>query len=83
MCLMLRLDSDTIIHGRCDALGAAELALGGLNGNVPEYKVNLLQLASRLGAEPGAASTKIVRCQLADSDIGSELLYDMLDELLR
>jgi hypothetical protein len=52
-----RLHSDTVIYGRCDPLGAAEVTLGGLHGNVPEQKLNLLQFAAGGAAEPSATST--------------------------
>src|SRR5580692_6252488 len=68
----LGLDSNTVIHGRCDPLGTAEVTLGGLHGNVPEEELNLLQLASGGAAEPGATSTEIVRRQLADADVAAK-----------
>jgi len=52
----LWLDSDTVIHGRCDPLGA-EVTLGGLHGNVPEKKLNLFQFTAGGAAEPSATST--------------------------
>ena len=52
-----RLDSDTVIHRRCNPLGAAEITLGGLHGNVPKKKLNLLQFAAGGAAEPSATST--------------------------
>jgi hypothetical protein len=36
------LDTDTVIHRRCNPLGAAKIAFGGLHGNVPKKKLNLL-----------------------------------------
>src|SRR3954471_2270157 len=51
------LDSETVIHGRCDPLGAAQVTLGGLHGNVPEEKLNLLKFAASGAAEPRATST--------------------------
>src|SRR5580698_7816351 len=47
-----RLDSDTVIHGRCDPLDATEVTLGGLHGNVPEKKLNLFQFTAGSAAEP-------------------------------
>jgi len=40
------LDSDTVIERRCNPLGAAEITLGGLHGNVPKKKLNLLQFTA-------------------------------------
>jgi len=78
-----RLDSDTVIHGRCDPLGAAEITLRGLHGNVPEKKLNLFQFAAGGGAEPSATSTEIVRREFANANLGGELLDDVPDELFR
>jgi hypothetical protein len=41
-----RLDSDAVIHGRCNPLGAAEITLGRLHGKLPKKKLNLLQFAA-------------------------------------
>ena len=40
--LRRRLDSDTVIHGRCDPLGAAEVAFCGLHRDVAKKNLNLL-----------------------------------------
>jgi hypothetical protein len=42
-----------IIHGGTNALLAAQIPLGRLNGDMPEKKLNLLQFATRRMAEPG------------------------------
>ena len=42
----LRLDPDPVVDCRRDPLGAAEVTFSGLHGNVPEKKLNLLQLTS-------------------------------------
>jgi hypothetical protein len=78
-----RLDSDTVIHRRCNPLGAAEISLGGLDGNVPKKKLNLLQFAVGGAAEPSATSTKIVGREFANANLGGELLDDMPDQLFR
>src|ERR1039458_8488645 len=52
-----RLDSDTVIHRRCNPLGAAEIALGSLYGNMPKKKLNLLQFAAGGAAKPSATSS--------------------------
>ena len=57
----LRFDADPIIDGAANALLAAQVSLGRLNGDVPEKKLNLLQFATRSVAEPGAGATKVVR----------------------
>ena len=63
----LRFDPDAIIDGGTNALLAAQIPLGGLNGNVPEKKLNLLQFATRRMAEPGTRPAKIVRRKPLDT----------------
>ena len=71
------LDSDTVIYGRCNSLGAAEITLGGLHGNMPKKKLNLLQFTAGGAAEPSATSTEIMRCEFANANLGGELLDDV------
>ena len=42
-----RFDADAIIDGAANALLAAQIPLGGLNGNVPEKKLNLRRVHPR------------------------------------
>jgi hypothetical protein len=56
----LRFDADSIIDGAANALLAAQVPLGRLDGDVPEKKLNLLQFATRRMAEPGTRPAKIV-----------------------
>src|SRR5262249_29517011 len=74
------LDANTVIHGRCNSLGAAEITLCCLHGNVPKQKLNLLQFAAGGTAEPSTTSTEIVRREFADADRGGELLDDVPDQ---
>ena len=48
-----------------------------------KQELNLLQLAARGSTKPAAASTEIMRRELADADLGSELLDDVPDEFFR
>ncbi len=50
------LDSDTVIYRRGNALSAAEITLGGLHGNMPQKKLNLLQFTACGAAKPSATS---------------------------
>src|SRR5262245_5528631 len=59
-------------YGRCDPLGAAEVTLSSLHGNVPEKKLNLLQFAAGGAAEPRATSTEIVRREFANANLAGE-----------
>ena len=77
------LDSDTVIHRRCNPLGTAEITLGGLYGNMPKKKLNLLQFAAGGAAKPSATSSEIVRREFANANLGGELLDDVPDQLFR
>ena len=68
-----RLDPDAVVDRRGNPLRAAKVAFGGLHGNVTKQELNLLQLAASGSTKPGAASTEIMRRELADADLGSEL----------
>jgi hypothetical protein len=46
------LDANAIIDGGSNSLLAAQVAFGRLHRNVPQEKLDLLQLASRSMAEP-------------------------------
>jgi hypothetical protein len=77
------LDSDTVIYGRCNSLGAAEITLSGLHGNMPKKKLNPLRFTARGAAKPSATSTEIVRGEFAYANLSGELLDDVPDQLLR
>ena len=62
----LRFQPDVIVHGAPEPLLAAQVSFGRLHRNVPQQELNLLQLAAGGSAKPGAASTEIVRRELAD-----------------
>ena len=55
-----RLDSDLVVHGGSDSLCAAEIALRGLDRNMAEEKLNLLQFASSGPVEASASSAQVV-----------------------
>jgi hypothetical protein len=76
-----RLDSDAVIHRRRNPLGAAEITLGGLHGNMPKKELNLLQFTAGGAAEPSATSTEIMRREFANANLGGELLDDVPDQL--
>ncbi len=77
------LDSDTVVHRRCNPLGTAEITLGGLHGHMPKEKLNLLQFAAGGAAKPSASSTEIVRREFANANLRGELLDDVPDQLFR
>ena len=49
-------DADPIVDGGTNALHAAQVSLGRLNGDVPEEELNLLQFAARGMTQPGTRS---------------------------
>jgi len=73
----IRLDADPVIDGRSNPLLAAQVAFGSLNRDVPEQKLNLLQLTSRGVAQPSAGPAKIVRLDLGDAKLFRCLFYDV------
>jgi hypothetical protein len=73
----VRLDANAIIHGCSNPLLAAKVAFGSLYGNVPQEKLDLLQLASRCVAKPSTGPSQIVRRQLRHSDASGGFLYDV------
>ncbi len=53
--------SDFVIDGTLNPLFATEISFGGLNRNVTEQKLDLLQFASGSVAKPCTGSAEIVR----------------------
>src|SRR6266853_3483907 len=75
------LDANPIIDGGSNSLLAAKVAFGRLHRNVPQEKLNLLQLASRCVAEPSTGPSQIVRRQLRHSDASGGLLHNVPNRL--
>jgi hypothetical protein len=61
------LNPHLIIDGRPDSLPRFQVVLGGLNRDVAEQKLNLIQLTARTPAEPSAGSSQIVGRQCRDT----------------
>jgi hypothetical protein len=78
-----RFDADAIVNGAANALLAAQIPLGGLNGNVPEKKLDLLQFSTGRMAEPGARPAKIVRRKPLDACFVRVLPDDVPDRFFR
>jgi len=55
-----RFKSDGIVHRILEVLLAAQVALSGLDGNVPKKKLNLFELTSCLVAQTSTRSAQIV-----------------------
>ncbi len=51
---------------------AAGVAFCGLDRDVAKKELNLLQFTAGGAAEPGATSTKIIRCEFGHSDFGDD-----------
>ncbi len=64
-------------------LFAAKVAFGRLHRNVPQKKLDLLQLASRCVAESSTGPSQIVRCQLRHGDAFGGFLHDVPNRLYR
>jgi hypothetical protein len=80
--LRCRLDADVIIHRVSDFLLGPEIALGGLNRNVAEKKLDLFEFAARDMAEPGARPAQVVGCDFFDSNSLRKIPNDVLNDLL-
>src|ERR1051326_2679681 len=64
-------------------LGATKVTFRGLDRNVAEKELNLLQFATSATAAPRASSTEFGRGEFVHANRGGDLLHDMPDELLR
>ena len=58
--------SDALLYGDLDILFGAEITLGGLDGRVPEQKLDLFQAAAILPAQLGAGAPGCVTPQEAN-----------------
>src|SRR5579864_7899065 len=79
----IRLDANPIIDGGSNSLLAAQVAFGGLHRNVPQEKLDLLQLPSRSMAEPSTGPPQIVRRQFGHSNASGGFLHDVPNRLYR
>jgi hypothetical protein len=59
--LCVRSEVEKIVHWMPEILFAAEIAFRGLDGCVPEQKLNLLQFAPAIMAQLGTSSPQIMR----------------------
>ena len=64
-----RSQPERIVHGDGDCLLRAEVALGGLDGGVPEQELDLFELAAGFAAELGASAPEVVRAQVWNADL--------------
>jgi hypothetical protein len=58
-------DSQSVVHRNPELLLASELALGRLDGDVAEQELDLIQLATRDVAKPGAGAPQVVRASFS------------------
>jgi hypothetical protein len=77
------LDANAIIDGGSNSLLAAQVAFGRLHRNVPQEKLDLLQLPSRSMAEPSTGPPQIVRRQFGHSNASGGFLHDVPNRLYR
>ena len=64
----LRFDTDAVVHGSVNPLLAAEIAFSGLDGNVPEKKLDLFQLSARSMAQLRARTPQIMRRYMGEPE---------------
>jgi hypothetical protein len=75
-------DPDSIIHGRPDALFAAEISFRGLDRDVAKQALHLFQFTSRCVAQLSAGPSQVVRRQLFDGGFRGVVTDDVPDDLL-
>jgi hypothetical protein len=73
----IRLYANAIIDGCSNPLLGAEVAFGRLRRNVPQEKLDLLQLSSRCVVEPSTGPSQIVRRQLRHSNALRGFFHDV------
>ena len=61
-----RLDAHPVIDSLAELLLASQVALGGLDRDVPKQKLNLIQFAAGKVTQPCASTAKVVRRKLLD-----------------
>ena len=76
-------DADAIVDGAANALLTAQITLRGLDGDVTEKELYLLQFSTSRVAEPSARSAKIVRCKSLDTCFVGVLPDDVPDCFFR
>jgi hypothetical protein len=59
-------DSQSVVYSGSELLFASEVALRGLDGDVSEQELDLIQFAAGEMAETGAGAPQVVRGQLVD-----------------
>jgi hypothetical protein len=62
--LRSRFDSKFVVHGVAELLFATQVTLRGLDGDVAQQELNLVEFAASQMTEPGARPPQVVRCQL-------------------
>jgi hypothetical protein len=66
-------DAEIVVHSDHNLLLGAKIALCGLNRRMPEQELDLLEIASGLAAELGAAPAQIMDPESLDANLLSGL----------
>ena len=74
-------DAEFVVDRYSQTLPAANIAFSGLNREMPEEKLDLFKLASRIMAEPRTGPAQIMRRQTRNVHAGSSLLHNVPDRL--
>jgi hypothetical protein len=61
----IRFDSQSVVHGNPELLLASKITLRGLDGDMSEQKLDLIQFAACEMAERGAGAPQVVRGSLS------------------
>ena len=77
----VRLDAQPVVYGVPKLLFAPEVALGRLDRDVPEQKLDLVQFAAGQVAQSRTGASQVVRSQLRDAGFGGRRANDIPQHL--
>src|ERR1700735_3113604 len=76
-----RFDTKSVVYRCSQTLLAANIAFGGLHGDMPEKKLDLLELAPRIMAETSTGSSEIIWRETWNVHARGSLLDNVPDRL--
>jgi len=76
-------DAEFVVDRYSQTLPATNIAFSGLHRDMPEEKLDLFKLASRIMAEPRTGPAQIMRRETWNVHAGSSLLHNVPDRFFR
>ena len=61
--------SEVVVYGDLDILFGAQIPFGGLDGGMPQQKLNLFQIAPVLAAQFRASPAQVMGAEVLDPDL--------------